>query len=135
MLEVFVYWSKNLHEDYIFNYVLPSLDGELHPHEIPSHYKEFKYVFKKKNVNILSKHWPYNYFEEGVQSPFKPIYNLSQDELLTLHEYINKNLENGFIWHSKFPTSAPINFVKKKDGSLWICVDYQGLNRLTIRNR
>jgi hypothetical protein len=37
-------------------YVFPSLDGELHPREIPSHYKEFKYVFENKNVNTLSKH-------------------------------------------------------------------------------
>jgi hypothetical protein len=73
-------------------------------------------VFEKKNVNTLSKHWPCNYtinFEEGVQFPFIPIYNLSQNELVTLHEYINKNLEKGFIWHSKSPTGAPIFFVKK----------------------
>jgi hypothetical protein len=37
-------------------YALPSLDSELRPHEIPSQYKEFKYVFEKKNVNTLSKH-------------------------------------------------------------------------------
>jgi len=55
---------------------------------------------------------------EGVEPPFGPIYNLSQDELATFLKYINENLEKGFIQHSKFPTRAPILFIKKKDGSL-----------------
>jgi hypothetical protein len=49
--------------------------------------------------------------------------------------YINENLEKGFIRHSKPPASAPIFFVKKKDGYLQMCVDYRGLNQLTIKNR
>ena len=43
--------------------------------------------------------------------------------------------ENGFIRHSKSPTGPPIFFVKKKDGSLRVVVDYCGLNKVTIRNR
>ena len=49
--------------------------------------------------------------------------------------YIEENLENGFIQHSKSPAGAPIFFVKKKDGSLHLVVDYRGLNKVTIRNR
>jgi len=60
---------------------------------------------------------------------------LSQDKLVTLHEYIDKNFEEGFIQHSKSLVGAPILFVKKKDGSLQLCVDYRGLNQLTIKNR
>ena len=44
-------------------------------------------------------------------------------------------LENGFIQHSKSPAGAPIFFVKKKDESLRLVVDYRGLNKVTIRNR
>jgi hypothetical protein len=72
--------------------------------------------------------------EEGVQPPFGLIYNFSQDKLVILHEYINENLEKRFIRHSKFPASALILFVKKKDGSLGTCIDYHGLNQLTIKN-
>jgi hypothetical protein len=61
-----------------------------------------------------------------MQPPFKPIYNLSQNELIAFHEYIDKNLEKKFIQHSKFLVGALILFVKKKDGSLRMCVDYHG---------
>ena len=49
--------------------------------------------------------------------------------------YIETNLKNGFIKPSKSPARAPILFDKKPDGSLRLCVDYQGLNNLTIKNR
>ncbi len=61
-------------------YVLPSPNVGPHAHEIPSYYQEFKDVFKKKNVDTLPKHQPYDCainFVEGAQPPFGPIYNLS----------------------------------------------------------
>jgi hypothetical protein len=76
-------------------YVFPSPNVEPHSHEIPSQDQEFKDVFEKKNVDTLSKHQPYNCainLVEGKQPPFKPIYNLSQDKLVVLHEYIDENL-------------------------------------------
>jgi hypothetical protein len=60
---------------------------------------------------------------------------MSQDELPTFRKYIDENLEKGFIQHSKFLIGAPISFVKKKDGSLWMHVNYRGLNWFTIKNR
>jgi len=54
--------------------------------------------------------------------------------LKALHEYIKENLGKGFIHQSESPAGAPILFVKKKDGSLHLCVDYRGLNKVTIPN-
>jgi hypothetical protein len=70
-----------------------------------------------------------------VQLPFGLIYNLSQDELIVFCECINENLKKGFIQHSKSLVDALILFVKKKYGSLRMCVDNCGLNQLTIKNR
>jgi hypothetical protein len=52
-----------------------------------------------------------------------------------LDQYIKDNLRKGFIRHSQSPAAAPILFVKKPDGSLRLCVDYRGLNKITIKNR
>jgi hypothetical protein len=52
-----------------------------------------------------------------------------------MEAYIKENLAKGFIRHSKSPAGAPCFFVKKKDGSLRLCVDYRGLNKITVKNR
>jgi hypothetical protein len=44
------------------------------------------------------------------------------------------NLEWGWIYNSISPTGAPIYFIQKKDSSLRLCVDYQGLNALTVKD-
>ena len=56
-------------------------------------------------------------------------------ELETLKAYIETNLANGFIRPSKSPAGTPILFDRKSDGSLHLCVDYQCLNNLTIKNQ
>ena len=64
-----------------------------------------------------------------------PLYNLSETELKTLWDYLETNLASGFIRRSTSPAGAPILFVKKKDGSLRLCIDYRGLNAITIQDR
>ena len=73
--------------------------------------------------------------ENGKQPSYGPIYSLDRVELETLKTYIKTNLANSFIQPSKSPAGTPILFVCKPNGSLQLCVNYQSLNNLTIKNR
>lgn len=73
--------------------------------------------------------------EKSKQPPYRPIYSLGRVELETLKTYIKTHLKTGFIQSSKSPAGALILFDKRPDGSLCLCVDYQGLNNLKIKNR
>ena len=72
---------------------------------------------------------------ETMKDPlFRPIYNLSETELASLQEYLNKGLDRGWIQHSISPAGAPILFVPKKNRKLCLCVDYRTLNADTRKN-
>ena len=119
---------------------LPSSDnGDKHVTDlIPLEYHHLQDVFNKQDSEVLPPHPPFDHsipLEEGRMPPFGPIYSLSEKELATLKDYIDSNLQSGFIAPSSSPSGAPILFVKKKDGSLRLCVDYRGLNKITIKNR
>ncbi|SOV07143.1 uncharacterized protein UDID_18780 [Ustilago sp. UG-2017a] len=108
------------------------------PDIIPQEYHQYLDVFSRVQADKLPPHRTYDHqipLEEGKSPPFGPIYSLSEHELKTLREYLEENLAKGFISPSNSPAASPILFVKKKDGSLRLCVDYRGLNRITIRNR
>ncbi|SAM05196.1 hypothetical protein [Absidia glauca] len=108
-----------------------------HP-KIPSKYKDYFGAFNEEDANTLPDHKSSDHhipLVEGSQPSFGPIYSLSREELTELSNYITANLRNGFIRQSTSPAGAPIMFVKKKDGSLRLCVDYRGLNKITIKNR
>ena len=71
---------------------------------------------------------------DDQQPLYGSIYSLGPVELKTLKAYIKNNLANGFIKPSKSLARALIFFDKKLDNSLRLCIDYQGLNNLTIKN-
>lgn len=71
---------------------------------------------------------------DGKQSPYGLIYTLNLVELETLKTYIKIYLKTGFIPPFKYLSRALILLDQKPDGSLYLCVDYQGLNNLTIKN-
>ena len=59
---------------------------------------------------------------------------MSRDEALELCQYLDENLSKGFIWVSCSDTAASVLFMKKPEGGLHFCVDYQGLNVITVKN-
>jgi len=61
---------------------------------------------------------------------------MSQAELDALREYLDDMLKSGKIRPSQSPADAPILFVPKPHGrGLRLCVDYRGLNKITVKNR
>ena len=60
---------------------------------------------------------------------------MSPAELKALDDYIKEALAKGWICKSQSPAGAPILFVPKKSGELRLCVNYCGLNAITIKNR
>ena len=60
---------------------------------------------------------------------------MNQHELKSLKDYLDKELEKGFIQVSRSPAAAPVLFVKKPNGDLRFRIDYRGLNSITIKNR
>ncbi|KAJ1584615.1 hypothetical protein NDA11_003564 [Ustilago hordei] len=72
---------------------------------------------------------------EGGKPPQGPLYLKGPKEMSELRRYLDENLEKGFIRPSKSPARSPVLFVPKKDGGLRLCVDYRGLNEITVKNR
>ncbi|GKE40997.1 hypothetical protein Tco_1464402, partial [Tanacetum coccineum] len=62
-------------------------------------------------------------------------YRLAPSEMKELSDQLQELSKKGFIRPSSSPWGAPILFVKKKDGSFQMCIDYQELNKLTVKNR
>ena len=94
---------------------------------VPESYQDFSDVFSKAKADTLAPHRPYDLkitLEDGTTPPQPPISSLLNSELGTLWEFIDEHLNISFIWPSQSSHGTPILFVKKKDGSLWLCVDF-----------
>lgn len=71
----------------------------------------------------------------GPPLPSRRLYNINPSERAALEKYISESLEAGLIRPSSSPLVAGFFFVGKKDRSLRPCIDYQGLNDITVKNK
>ncbi|KAJ1604033.1 hypothetical protein NDA14_005650 [Ustilago hordei] len=106
--------------------------------DIPKPYQHLRDVFDEVEADKLPHHTEHDlHLEliEGGKPPQGPLYLKGPKEMSELRRYLDENLEKGFIRPSKSPARSPVLFVPKKDGGLRLCVDYRGLNEITVKNR
>ncbi len=105
---------------------------------MPTQYSRYSYMFNNVSASTLPEHYPIEHridLELGAVPPQGLVYPLSETELAVLREYLETSQEKGWIRRSTSLAGAPIMFVPKKDRGLRLCVDYRGLNKVTIKNR
>jgi hypothetical protein len=71
----------------------------------------------------------------GATLVSKAPYRMSMPELKELQLQLEELLKKGYIHPSVSPWGAPVLFVKKKDGTLRLCIDFQQLNKVTVKNK
>ena len=105
---------------------------------VPSKYYKFANIFSKTKAETLPPYHSYDLkinLEEGAQPLVSPIYSLLASEQEALKEFIEKNLNTGFIRPTSFLHGIPVLFVKKKDGLLHLYINFHGLNHISKKNR
>ncbi len=105
---------------------------------VPEEYHDLRAVFSRSQAGSLPPHRPYDCSIDLVPGSTPPrvrLYSLSAPEREALERYLADSLAAGTIVPSTSPAGAGFFFVKKKDGSLRPCIDYRGLNEMTIKNR
>jgi hypothetical protein len=99
---------------------------------------EFQDVFPPQLPATLPPQRDVDHHIELTQSSpptLRPVFRMSPGELDELKKQLDELKQAGFIQPSKSPFGAPVLFVKKKDGTMRMCVDYRDLNRITVKNR
>jgi hypothetical protein len=94
-------------------------------------------VFSKQESFCLPTRKPWDHkidLKPKVSLKKSQAYPLSPQETEALKDYLKENLEKGYIRKSESPISAPMFFVPKKNGLLWLVQDYRKLNAATIKN-
>ena len=104
---------------------------------VPKQLEDLADVFSEELSDSLNTHdqveHPIDFLPDKLPRG-GPVYNMSHDELAAIREYLRDALEKNWIRPSSSQVGSPVLFVKKPDGSLRLCVDYRGVNEVTIKN-
>ena len=135
-------WGDNCHQTCLHAATLPpnSVSNSPAPdlRGVPECYQGLREVFNKVKATSLPPHRPYDCAIDllpGTAPPKGRLYSLSSPERKAMDDYISSSLSAGIIRPSSSPAGAGFFFVGKKDGSLRPCIDYRGLNDITVKNR
>jgi hypothetical protein len=99
--------------------------------------KEYLDVFPE-DLSGMPPHWEIEFVIDlapGTAFIIKRPYRMAAIKLAKLKKQLNELEQKGYVKPSSSPWGAPVLFVKKKDGSMRLCVDYRALNEVTIKNK
>ena len=137
-------WSTYCHSHCLRSAPTPSTSATLPLPEppdlssVPAVYHDLELVFSKHQALSLPPHRPYDCainLLPGAPLPSSCLYNLSRPERESMENYIQDSLAAGLICPSSSPVGAGFFFVKKRDGTLRPCIDYRGLNTITVKDK
>ncbi len=139
-----IYWNSTCQEHCLIpitplplQSILPTKQNPDIP-GLPTKYADLTEAFSKIKASRLPPHRSSDCSIEllpGATLPRGRIFPLSQPEAESMKAYIEEEVTKGFIRPSTSPASAGFFFVKKKDGGLRPCIDYRGLNEITVKFR
>ena len=112
--------------------------------KLPKRYWPWLDVFSQQLADTLPNHRPgidhkipLQHDRNGVEEPppYGPLYGMNKEELLVLRKTLTELLGKNFIRASKSPAAAPVLLVRKPGGGIRFCVDYRGINAITVKDR
>lgn len=107
--------------------------------KLPPEYHEVVEVFMKTEADIIAPHRREDHeinLTPGSAPPQNRNYRpMSEKELEAIKKYIDEHLGKGFIRASSSSATSPVLLARKPGGGLRFCVDYRGLNAITVKNR
>ena len=112
--------------------------------KLPEHFQRWLKVFNQQLADQLPPYRPgidhkipLKRDRNGVEEspPYGPLYGMNKEELLYLRKTLTDLLGKNFIRVSKSPAAAPVLLVRKPGGGVRFCVDYRGLNELSVKDR
>ncbi len=124
------------HQVKAMNNVMSRITNALEAQTLLIELKEYEDVFLKESVNKLSLHEDHDHaIEITAESLYESLYNLLNTELVILRQYLNDVLAKEWIKHFISSIDVFILFIFKKNDSLHLCVNYQDLNKIIVKNR
>ena len=107
--------------------------------QVPEVFQKFIPIMTTEAAMELPNYGPYDYaidLKDGETPPWGPIYALNEVELEELRNWLKKMTDMGAVRESKSSCSSPMLFVPKGHGrGLRLCINYRGINKITVPNR
>ncbi len=123
------------HQVKVINNMISHITNTLEMQTLLIELKEYEDVFLTKSIDKFLLHEDHDHaIKITAESSYESLYNLLNTELTTLKQYLNNVLAKEWIKHFINSTDTSILFIFKKNDNLHLCMNYQDLNKITVKN-